>query len=534
MFRLVWSNLSQRLARTLLTAAAVALSVSLVVSTTTGYRSGEVTVREFAEQYLGNADFRISSGMDADALPESLLAEVRARPEVRSAFGRYETSLQLRNSGGQWTAGQMSVLGVNPLEDGYLERLPLSYGRLFTRPDAREIVIDQGAARILKVELGDTIQLPGPNGPTDLTLVGVVHKPELVAALLQTLYVPLDTLRQAVSPQSPDRLTSIIGEFEVGVDSAAFVSDWQQRFESQNQQWDITLVREQREALDRGLRGMNLLSLMGGLVSLLAATFIVFGTLSMGVAERQRTLAMLRAVGATRGQVSASVVIEGTMLAMLGVILGIPLGLLFIGALIRYFSTVFTAGLAINWLGVAVAAGGMALAALVASLLPAWQAARTDPLAAMRPSAVPPRSSPPWTSFAAGLLLIGIDSLLLWPDLGVTPLPLQLEKDVRFWLHFFVGLPALMLGFFLVALMLLWLVERLLAKPAALLWQIEPALLRQQLSGGLWRAAGTAAALMVGLAVLIVMNTQGRSSIEGWELPDNFPDVFLYDFGGMS
>ena len=60
---------------------------------------------------------------------------------------------------------------------------------------------------------------------------------------------------------------------------------------------------------------MELLSYLGGAVSMLAATFIVFSALSMGVTERQRTLAMLRAVGATRGQVGSLVVVEGLILA---------------------------------------------------------------------------------------------------------------------------------------------------------------------------------------------------------------------------
>ena len=44
-----------------------------------------------------------------------------------------------------------------------------------------------------------------------------------------------------------------------------------------------------------------MLSYLGGTVSMLAATFIVFSALAMGVSERQRTLAMMRAVGAFRG-----------------------------------------------------------------------------------------------------------------------------------------------------------------------------------------------------------------------------------------
>jgi putative ABC transport system permease protein len=47
------------------------------------------------------------------------------------------------------------------------------------------------------------------------------------------------------------------------------------------------------------------------------------------------------------------------------------------------------------------------------------------------------------------------------------------------------------------------------------------------LSSGIWRAAGTCAALMVGLAILVVMNVQGHSALSTWRLPDKFPDLFI-------
>ena len=534
MWKLVWSNLVRRPGRTFLTAAAVALSVALVVSTTTGYKSAEASLRQFVTLYLGTSDFRLGSGVDTGGLPGSLLDDLRVDPDVQSVFGRYEVARQFADKDGKPTDGQFNVLGVDPARDDYFSRLPLSDGTKFTAPDAREALLDQGAQRTLGVEIGDTINLPGPDGPTPLKVVGLVHKPEIVAALVQSVYVPLRTLQTTVSPEAPDRLTKIVGEYKLGTFSDEFLARWTDRLQAINGAWEIAPIREQRDAFDNGLRGMNLLSLLGGMVSLLAATFIVFGTLSMGVAERGRTLAMLRSVGATRAQVAWSVVGEGTALAGLGVLVGVPLGLLFIFGLTRFYAGVFTAGVAVGWLGLGVAVGGMFVASLAASLLPAWNAGRVDPLSAMRPDAGHARVGPPWPFFVAGLLLIAVDSLLLWPPVGYLPVTAQFEKDARFWLHFAVGLPTLMLGFFLVAPMVVWLVERTLAPATALLFGVQPALLRQQLSAGLWRAAGTAAALMVGLAVLIVMNTQGKSSIDGWQLPDNFPDVFLFDFSGIT
>jgi putative ABC transport system permease protein len=62
----------------------------------------------------------------------------------------------------------------------------------------------------------------------------------------------------------------------------------------------------------------------------------------------------------------------------------------------------------------------------------------------------------------------------------------------------------------------------------AVVLRVPFALMRQQTSDSNWRAAGTCAALMVGLATLVVMQTQGHSSLKSWTLPTNFPDVFVY------
>jgi len=66
-------------------------------------------------------------------------------------------------------------------------------------------------------------------------------------------------------------------------------------------------------------------------------------------------------------------------------------------------------------------------------------------------------------------------------------------------------------------------VEQVFGRPVAALLGVRHRLLAQQLTGNIWRAAGTAAALMVGLAVLVVMHTLGNSVLNAWRLPTRFP-----------
>jgi putative ABC transport system permease protein len=152
-----------------------------------------------------------------------------------------------------------------------------------------------------------------------------------------------------------------------------------------------------------------------------------------------------------------------------------------------------------------------------------------------------PAPAVPWKWALLGAALAGIDPLLTFSPLDAWLSALGLDalaarhREIRFYGHFTVGLPGVLLGSFLLAPLMVWMFDRTLAPLLARLLGVQPRLLRQQLSGGLWRAAGTGAALMVGLSILIVMQSQGRSGLAAWRLPALFPDVFVYStVGGID
>ena len=536
--KLALSTFVNRKARVALTVAAIALSVSLVVAVTSGYASAEVAARAFIAQFLGSTDFAIERANNAEGgVNDAVVQHLRDDPAVRRVVARIEIKTRLIGPDGKVLLGQPADLrGVDPATDEAVQRQQDKIeagGRWFTSDTGKEAVIDQGAQERLGAKVGDTIELPGSSGGRlKLTIVGIVHKPGIIANALTTVYVPLKTLQQFTFPNHPDRVTKLEGEFNIDQDAKQFVARTQTFLSGVDPDLKVKLTRDTRETIDRNLRGIKLLSYMGGMVSMLAATFIVFSTLSMGVAERQRTLAMLRAVGASRGQIGRLVVIEGMILGALGALVGIPLGVAWVNLLAMIYPNFFTAGVVIDWWGVGFASVATLLAALAASVLPAWNAMRVDPLEAMVPQAGAGSTKPPLATALVGLILVCVDPFLLfgpvpamvgWVGLG------DYSREARFFGHFALGLPGAFLGFFLLAPMFVWTIERVASYPIAKLLGVQPDLLRQQLSGGgLWRAAGTAAALMVGLSVLVVMQTQGRSTMNAWELPDKFPDVFIY------
>jgi hypothetical protein len=151
----------------------------------------------------------------------------------------------------------------------------------------------------------------------------------------------------------------------------------------------------------------------------------------------------------------------------------------------------------------------------------------------MAPEAMPPSPRAPIWSAALGLVLVGIDPFLFFGPLE--PLaralgahdPAHAAHFIQFFAHFALGLPGVMIGFFLLSPILVLFAEKALGPVLALVFRLNSRLLRQQLSSGLWRASGTCAALMVGLAVLIVMEVEGNSALQGWKLPTRFPDIFI-------
>lgn len=527
--RLVIANLIAHRVRVGLTVAAIALSVSLVVAVTTGYASAEASAMKFLGQFMGATDAEIARSDDATATFDgSIVEQIQKDPAVKSVSGRLQDTIPLIDKDGMHSGaiGNARVTGIARPEDKAVNLLQMEGdkgGAWFETSTGNVAVVDQVVAERLHLKVGDTFQLPGLTGPLTLKVVGIVHKPAMFAMAIQTIYVPLETLQKF--KDHPGQINRVIVSLQSAELTQAFKDRWASKLPLPLK---LRTARDARQDMEKNLKGIHALAYLGGAVSMVAALFIVFSALSMGVTERSRTLAMLRAIGAFRSQLAGTVVLEGLILALLGCALGVPLGWGWMKGLEiwRGKEFLFAAGVVISWGGVALGAGGSMLAALVASFLPAFSAMRVSPLEAMAPQAKPSSNRVPLLCAIPGAILLCVDPLLIH-----TPL---LTPTLKFIGHFALGLPAEMAGFFLVAPLFVFVIELLFARVTAILLRVRPALVRQQLSGGIWRAAGTACALMVGLAVLIVMQTEGHSMLAGWRLPDKFPDVFILAPGGIT
>ena len=199
--KLVLSNLLNRKTRVALTVTAIAMSVSLVVSVTSGYTSIEAAAYKFLTHYLGSTDATINNKNYGNGVPETLIDQLKADPAVKAVFGRLDTETIFPSPPPSTSTDvppapkSAEVIGIRP-DDPQLNQMYFESGWWFNTSDGEVAVIDQGAAKALNAAVGGDVTLNELDHKLVLKVVGIVHKPDVMASFRPTIYVPLHTLEK--------------------------------------------------------------------------------------------------------------------------------------------------------------------------------------------------------------------------------------------------------------------------------------------------------------------------------------------------
>src|SRR5688572_12630443 len=147
--KLAVSNFLARKVRAALTVAAIALSVSLVVSVTTGYESFRAPRRMFMDQWLGNVDPQVRRpNVPRGTVTERVVHALNADSDwVRRATGRVEIESTVHDHRGIPVRGpRVQVFGVappsHPMGDARIGLLNVVHGRFFDGEDGNYAVVD--------------------------------------------------------------------------------------------------------------------------------------------------------------------------------------------------------------------------------------------------------------------------------------------------------------------------------------------------------------------------------------------------------
>ena len=409
MLKAAWRSLLARRTRLLMSTTAVVLGVGFVagtlVFTDTLSRSfagifastvGDVVVRP------AGATGDDGPGTDA-TVPASLvddLAEVegaaRADGNVTS-FGVYVVGEDGKVVGGQGAPGIGSNHHDAPAGHG-LEGLRIAEGRVPDGPG--EVALDRHTAEQAGYEIGDQVHLVTSGDQPILRprLVGLADFAEGGSLNGATMTIFDERVAQRLFLEGRHVFS------DVWVTAAEGVGQEQLRDSvSQMLPPGLEAVTGDQAAEDAGGDLMEAISfittflLIFAGISLVVGSFLIVNTFSVLVAQRTRELALLRAVGASRGQVNRSVLLEAALLGVIGASVGLAVGLL-LAMGIRALMATFGLDLAGQELvfaprTVVVSLLVGTLVTVLAAALPARRAGRVAPVEAMRDGLLPSDAS---------------------------------------------------------------------------------------------------------------------------------------------
>ena len=522
-WRLARSDFAGRRGRSRLLLSAVAAAAALVAAISCAMATVQASWEHRIEGFIGGATIRVVHSFNG-RFAERWLEELRSWPEVETATGRLDDELALaRRDGaldpetGEPARVRARCIGVELDLDPIFRHLDLIDGR---RPSAEdEILVGPMVAEALGAGVGDELVLVGAEDQPPLRVVGIYER-QLIGALQRPM-IRLSRARLAAVSGQTGRISGILAVTRDGVDVEQLCAD---RADAMPMMLALEPAKLARTGFDRQVRASRLSLVLTTLISFMAASFIIVTGMTTAVSERQRELAVLRCVGASRRQLFLAQLGHGAIIGGLGAAAGIPIGLGLAAALAVIFRSHLPAGFHVHLPGLALSATGALVAGLVAAVYPAWLASRVAPLRAMTRRGRAPTRWGPLLCLAVAVALITIQLLLMG-------LP---DHEARFWSYLWFGLPGLFLAYFLLAAPVLLVVGATVGAIATRLLRLPRGLLLQSMRAMPLRHGFTAGALMVGVCFLVGDRTAMNALLDDWIGTIRFADGFAIRKSGIS
>jgi putative ABC transport system permease protein len=259
-----------------------------------------------------------------------------------------------------------------------------------------QVVIDKHSADAGGFTVGDKVRVLTKQGSGIYTITGIVTFGN-ADNLLGATITGFDPATAARVLGQPGKTNAIDVEAAPGVSAETLVTRIQDAIHTPGVEVvsgaSVTAEGEQSVHQDLSFLGDFLLAF--GFIALFVGAFVIFNTFAMVVAQRQRELALLRAVGASRGQVLGTVVgeslIVGLIASAVGVIAGIGLAMALKAGLAALGVSLPTSGLVISPRTVLFGLLAGTLVTAASAIVPARRAATIPPVAALQDAAAEPR-----------------------------------------------------------------------------------------------------------------------------------------------
>jgi len=499
--RYTWRQLTRRPGRTLLTLAGIVIGVAGVVAISLTTTATRRAYRSMFDDLTGQAALEVVAIGDVGLSP-AITAPINKIAGVKSTTPAVQRVAALLTP--QGPQGVM-VLGTPANEEqASLQDRRIAAGKDLAADD--EILLVENFAKAQMIVTGDKVRLFTVSGASEFRVAGIVE-PRGAANFNGGMVVFLSLPAAQKLFQLDDRVTAVQIVLEDGVRAEAVEPQIAALLpEGLAVQPPATRGQLAQQSLIATEQGLSALSA----VSIVASGFVILNAFLMSLGERRRQLAILRAIGVTRGQVRRLLLREALVLGILGMIAGAAIGIVASIGLSGQMADLVGVQLPdieLSWQPFVLAAIFGPGMAVLASLIPSIRASARPPLADLLGTPSPADAGSRRLPLYAGLILGGFTALC------VTALLCDwLPQSVEAWS------PAPLMGLLLVSIILLSPAAyppaaRAVAAMLRPLWGIEGRLAVRQLERNATRTSLTGAVLCVALVVTIAMGQSIRNNM---------------------
>jgi len=497
-----WPYARKHGVRWLLTMAGIVLGVAVFVGMHTANQSVLAAFQETVNRIAGSTQLQVSAGEPGFA--EEVLDRVRSLPEVRAAAPVIESPVSVDGT-------NLLVLGVDMLGDRKLRNYDLEDSEdgvddplvFLAQPDS--LMVSATFAERHKLAIDSKIPMQTVAGEQVFTVRGIMKPGGLASAFGGDLAVMDIYAAEKMFGRGPrfDRI-------DVALQDGVSLDEGQRKLEALlGPGFEVQPPSSRGEQFEATSRIYSVASNITSVFALFIGMFIIYNTFGIAVTQRRGEIGILRALGATRGQIRTLFLAESALTGLAGTIFGILAGLLLARAMAGYIGGFLqdiygvaqsTGEISLDptILGVAVAMG--LLTSLAAAVIPARSAARVDPVKALQKGQYQ-------------LLSQGENRVRRWWAIGCATAAVA-ALALRGGIFLYVGFVLAVLAAVLLSpAVTLWL-ARVLRPLLGRLRPVEGTLAADSLIQAPRRTSGTVAALMLSLALVISLGGLARASYD--------------------
>ena len=530
MFRLAVKMTLARTGRLVLTSLAVILGTAFL-SGTFVFRDtiNQTFDRLFADVFRDvNAYVRSTTFLELDfggeqraATPVSVLETVRGVAGVTSATGDIQAFARVIGKDGEPLGsdgnGPPTFGGIASSDSAGL--WSITEGRLPVGPN--EVILDKATADNGEFVVGDNVRVVAVRGTREFTLVGIASYGDISSPGGAT-FALFDQPTASEFLLQPGFVDAILVEGDDSVSDEVLAQRINAALSADLKLETLTGAEITAEVQGQIKDVLNIFStflIVFSYIALGIGSFVIYNVFSITAAQRLRENALLRAIGASRRQVSRALLVESTAMGVVGSVIGFGIGILLsqlLSALLKATGfEVPTQGLAISTSAFVNTFVAGVLVTVLAAWLPARRAGRVPPLAALRDTALDSAGNIT-RRVIVGLIIVALGGVGLVS--AMRDAPIQILG---------LGVLGVFTGILVLGPAIARPVALTLGIPVAKLRGVSGAMARQNAARNPKRTSRTAAPVLLGVA-LVTAFTALAASIRS-EIRDTFGDAFSGD-----